>query len=79
VLCENWYPEWHAYDGETEIPIYRAYGTFRAVPLEAGFHKIRFRFEGETLKKSLYITLFSILAWGLLFAMSLIMGRKKNG
>ncbi len=78
VLCDNWYPEWHAYDGETEVPIYRAYGTFRAVPLKAGTHTVHFRFEGGLVKKSLLVSLLSLLAWGLLFATSVIFSRKRN-
>ena len=79
ILCDNWYPEWHAFDGEAELPIYRADGTFRAVPLKAGAHTIRFRFEGKLIKKSLRISLASLLAWGLLFASSVIFSRKRNG
>ncbi|HHS50627.1 MAG TPA: hypothetical protein ENN07_05875 [candidate division Zixibacteria bacterium] len=71
ILCDNYYYEWKAFEGDRELPIYRAYGTFRAVPLERGAHTVNFRYEGRTFKKALNVSLLSILAWVLLFALSL--------
>ncbi|HMB69139.1 MAG TPA: hypothetical protein VKU85_07495, partial [bacterium] len=44
VHAENWFPYWHAWRGEEELPILRADGTVRAVPLPPGEHELRFEF-----------------------------------
>ncbi|MCK5832827.1 hypothetical protein KAH81_04055 [bacterium] len=78
ILCDNWYPEWHAYEGDQELEILRANGTFRAVPLSKGKHSIDFRFEGRLFKKSLVVSILAILAWGLLFILSFVANRKSR-
>ncbi len=76
ILCDNWYPEWRAFEGDKELPILRANGTFRAVPLTSGNHAVRFEFEGKLVKKSLMISLAAVLAWVLLFALSLFFEKR---
>jgi len=77
-LSENWYPEWHAYEGESELPIYRVNGTFRAVPLKKGQHKVRFVFVPTTLKKSLAVSIVALLFAVALFVVSTVLGKKKD-
>lgn len=59
VLADNWFPGWKAYDtqpnqDEQEIPLYRANGTFRAVPLGPGQHRVRFKYTPLSFKLGLF-------------------------
>lgn len=47
VLSENYFPYWKASVNGKEIPIYRAYGTYRALFLPAGDHPIRFTYHSR--------------------------------
>ncbi|MEW6617750.1 MAG: YfhO family protein [bacterium] len=61
VLSDTYYPGWQAYvDGKKE-KIYRAYHTFRAVPLEKGNHLVEFRYEPLSVKIGMFITGLTIL------------------
>ncbi len=59
-LSENYYPSWKAFEGDTEIPVYRSDYTFRAVYLEEGRHRIHFRFESFPMKLGSWITLLAV-------------------
>jgi O-antigen/teichoic acid export membrane protein len=68
VLADAYFPGWKAYTrpegaalaDEREAPIYRAYGNFRAVPLEAGQQIVRFKYSPMSFKLGVYS---SFLAW----------------
>jgi O-antigen/teichoic acid export membrane protein len=65
VLNDTYFNGWLAYsvqaDGtEKEVPIYRAYGNFRAVPIEAGAQTIHFKYSPMSFKLGLFI---SFMAW----------------
>jgi O-antigen/teichoic acid export membrane protein len=65
VLNDTYFPGWLAYnvqvDGtEKEVPIYRAYGNFRAVQIDAGEHTIHFKYSPMSFKLGLFI---SFMAW----------------
>ncbi|MCS7222267.1 MAG: oligosaccharide flippase family protein [Anaerolineae bacterium] len=72
VLADAYFPGWKAYarpEGialaeEREVPIYRAYGNFRAVPLEAGRQIVRFKYSPMSFKLGVYS---SFLAWVTVF------------
>jgi hypothetical protein len=54
VITDNYYPAWKAeIDGE-EAPILRANYTFRAVPVPAGTHEVRFYYDSGRLDNSAY-------------------------
>ncbi|MEW5701316.1 MAG: hypothetical protein AB1792_03710 [Candidatus Zixiibacteriota bacterium] len=57
-LSENYYPAWTATD-ETgrSLPIYRADYTFRAVPVTAGTHRIKFDFHSSVFANSVWLSL----------------------
>ncbi len=57
VHAENWFPYWHAYRDGTELPILRAYGTLRAVPLPAGESVVELRFRSVPYEIGRAITL----------------------
>ncbi len=68
VLADAYFPGWKAYTrpegaapaDEREVPIYRAYGNFRAVPLEVGQQIVRFKYSPLSFKLGVYS---SFLAW----------------
>ena len=65
VLSDTYFTGWMAYrvqaDGaEKEVPLYRAYGNFRAVPIEAGESTIHFKYTPMSFKLGLFI---SFMAW----------------
>jgi O-antigen/teichoic acid export membrane protein len=65
VLNDTYFTGWLAYnvqaDGtEKEVPIYRAYGNFRAVPIEAGESTVHFKYSPMSFKLGLFI---SFMAW----------------
>ncbi|GAB4515009.1 MAG: hypothetical protein Kow0047_26960 [Anaerolineae bacterium] len=74
VLADAYFPGWKAYrlvegGNEEALPIYRAYGNFRAVPLVAGEQTIRFRYSPMSFKLGIYVsflgavTLFLAFGW----------------
>jgi O-antigen/teichoic acid export membrane protein len=69
VLADSYFPDWKAYvrapgaDGkqEKEVPLYRADGNFRAVPLTAGRHEVHFRYTPMSFKLGLYVSFMSAI------------------
>ena len=74
VLADNYFPGWVAYtrpDGETaeqELAIMRAYGTLRAVRLDAGPQTVRFKYSPTSLKLGLFVTFLGAVSLLLLAA-----------
>lgn len=79
VLNDSYFPGWKAFvrplgaagDQELELPIIRANGNFRAVPLEEGSWTVRFRYSpltfrlgGLTSAMAAVILLFAFGVWG---------------
>ncbi|MBZ0267864.1 hypothetical protein K8I85_06900 [bacterium] len=64
VHTENWFPYWHAYEGTDELPILRADGAMRAVPLAVGRHEIEFRFRSTPYEIGKWVTIGTLLAIG---------------
>jgi hypothetical protein len=82
VHSENWFPYWHAFEmqGErlgSELPILRANGALRAIPLEPGKHTILLRYMSEPYEKGKLLTLSTLgfLAIGLLISSRGLRGR----
>lgn len=69
VLTDTWYPGWNAYvDGE-ERPVRRANFFYRAVPVKPGDRRVVFRYEPESYRTGLRISVVSsaiVAAVGLL-------------
>lgn len=67
MLADTYFPGWKAYrrapgddaKQEEELPIYRANGNFRAVPLGPGEHTVRFKYTPMSFKLGLYISFMS--------------------
>jgi hypothetical protein len=67
VLSEVYYPAWKAYvDGEP-APLYRADHLLRAVPVPAGEHVVELRYESQSLRIGMAI---SLLAYAVLVEMA---------
>ena len=65
ALADTYFTGWqafvvHADQSETEAPIYRAYGNFRAVEINAGDVTIHFKYSPWSFKLGLFV---SFMAW----------------
>ena len=78
AIQDNWYPYWKAYEGKTELPIFRADYTFMAVELPGGNHEIEFSLHNPkySLGKNVTIISWIILLGGLAFG--IVVGAKKK-
>ncbi len=56
LISDNYYPSWRAYEGGSEVDIHLADYTFRAIYLDAGDHRVEFRFESVPLRAGFGIT-----------------------
>ncbi len=61
VIADNWFPDWRATVNGVEAPVLRAYHTLRAVPVPAGTSEVRMAYDGGRIRRSLWITLGSVL------------------
>ncbi|MBN1260470.1 MAG: oligosaccharide flippase family protein [Anaerolineae bacterium] len=67
ILDDAYFPGWKAFvrpqgtteDAETELPLGRYAGNFRAVPLQPGSWTVRFRFSPNSLKFGLFLSFLS--------------------
>lgn len=67
VLTDAWYPGWKAWvDGEPAF-MYRANYVFRAVPVPAGEHSVLFRYEPDSVRYGLSVSIASAIALLILF------------
>jgi hypothetical protein len=62
VLSDTYYPGWKAFVDGKETKIYRADYTFRAVPLNAGTHRVKFVYDPVSFKLGAGVTVLGILA-----------------
>lgn len=75
LLTDTYYPGWKATVNGKEAKIYLSDYVFRAVKIPAGESVVKFRFEPESFKKGLLVSLASLLTWAILFLVSLRKGR----
>jgi hypothetical protein len=61
VLSDTYYPGWKAFVDGKETKIYRADYTFRAIPLNAGTHRVEFVYDPMSIKLGAGVTLLGIL------------------
>jgi hypothetical protein len=74
VHAENWFPYWHAMDGDRELPILRADGTLRAIPLAPGRHDLTFVFRSRPYEAGKWVTGLAML----LVALGVALDRKRS-
>lgn len=51
VVSESYFPGWHAYIDDIEVPIYHANYLFQAVQVPVGAHAVRFVYEDIAIEK----------------------------
>ncbi len=56
VLAEQHFPGWRAWVDGREVPIERWRGTFQAVRVPPGHHRVRFEFRSRTLRMGAWIS-----------------------
>jgi hypothetical protein len=61
VLSDTYYPGWKAFVNGKETRIYRADYTFKAIPLNAGVHRVEFVYDPISFKLGAGATLLGIL------------------
>ena len=62
VLTDTFYPGWRAYVDGIDTPIYQANYLFRAVPLNAGDHEVRFVYRPKSFAVGAALSLTFLLA-----------------
>jgi hypothetical protein len=60
VMTDIYYPGWRCYVDGKPVEIHRAYGAVRAVFLEQGPHRVVFRYEPDSFRIGLAISLLSV-------------------
>jgi hypothetical protein len=79
VLTDAHYPGWEATVDGQPVPILRANLYFRAIALEPGEHLVSFRFQPNSARIGLGLSLGSWLVWGLVLAVVAVrIGRKAS-
>jgi hypothetical protein len=66
-LADSYYPGWKALVDGREEKVYRADYLFRAVPVPAGQHEVRFFFEPDSFDLGRSITLFTLTSFSIVF------------
>lgn len=68
-LSDNYYPGWKAYIDGKEQEILRADYTFRAVVVPGGNHSVKFKYQPESFKIGVFVSVFGVITlclWGLI-------------
>ncbi len=74
VLLDNHYPGWEAVlDQEKNLPIHRAYGTYRAVAVPPGTHQVTFTYRPRSWNTGLLLAMAGLL---LLLALTWFPGKR---
>jgi len=79
VLSDVDYPGWQARVDGQPAPIYRANYLLRAVPVEAGQHRVEVYYDPPLFKVGLAITILTLLGSGVLLGRVALWGRKAQG
>ena len=79
VLTDAWYPDWTAtIDGEP-VEILRANVYFRAVPIEAGEHRVEFRYEPQAFRVGALVSAVAWIVVAIVSAASFVRRREARG
>lgn len=63
VLSDTYYPGWKAFVDDEEVNIYRTNYAFRGVVVSQGKHEVVFRYQPESLRWGINISVLSFLVW----------------
>ncbi len=77
LLTDTYFPGWRASVDEREVPVVRANGLFRAVPVPAGEHRVVLRYSPFTFQLGGYLSVMGLFAivLGLAYAGWSVAGR----
>jgi hypothetical protein len=78
VVTDNYYDAWHAELDGRPVPVLRADYTFRAVPVPAGTHRVRFYYESRLLNTSATISVALLALLALAAAGGLVWDRRRG-
>ncbi|MBI2911752.1 MAG: YfhO family protein, partial [Chloroflexi bacterium] len=78
VLTDAYYPGWRALVNGEERRILLANYLYRAVPLEAGDHRVEFVYEPVSLRWGLAVTALALLVVGLVVVGALVQGKRQK-
>lgn len=67
ILGDMWYPGWRAFDNGAEVPVLKANGGIRAVPLTPGLHTVTFAFLPRSYLIGKWISLSALLLTAVLW------------
>jgi len=73
VASDAFDPGWKAYSDGTEVPIYLANHLFRAIYLRAGPHQVEMRYESQSFKLGIFIS----MSAGLIFICGYIVFQRR--
>jgi hypothetical protein len=76
-VADLWFPGWVATVDGRPASVLRADYLLRAVPVPAGRHRVELRFESPAMRKGLTVSLASLAAVLLLFAMDVVLRRRR--
>ena len=62
VVSENYYPGWKAFVNRRRVPIVKAYGLVKAIPLAAGRYDLTLCFEPDSFRLGLVVSLLCVMA-----------------
>jgi hypothetical protein len=79
VLSDNWYPSWKGFVDGREVPVLRANGAFRGVPLSAGDHTVEFRYISATQRTGRLLTIAGLVFVAVVVVAQVIPRRKQSG
>jgi hypothetical protein len=77
VLADSYYPGWHAYVDGKQTKILRANHFFRGVSVLAGHHVIEFKYEPQSFRLGLLVSLLTVFCL-LVISVSLLVRRSKD-
>jgi hypothetical protein len=79
VLTDNYFPAWTATVDGADAPVLRANYSFRAVPVAAGTHTVRFVYRSGVLRTSAVVSIVVLLGLGGLALVGLLRPERERG
>lgn len=78
-FSQNYHPQWKAWVDGKEVPVYRAFHTFQAVPVTQGEHTVEFRYVPQIEKRAWLAGLMGLMVWLGLLLPGMIGLQKRRG